>query len=239
MLAEGLESETSHSDGEYDFVLSAPEESWSGRIPVCQRPCSGILFDCLANFADTDVAWRQDANTGGAAARHEEQAGGHVSHSCLWTWWFFLGQLEIESVNRYKTGKRYKTKASEEVLDGVLVKEVVLDAVVALVQQLPVLGDEVSDWPGGKLLVEVVLHVVDQHLNVGVDPHLLLHFLGHSTPLFNGVVAWYVNHLDQMLVFLDVLASLSSTWRVCVSTFSMTWPKPARFSLDHRARIQF
>ena len=93
---------------------------------MCQRPCSGILFDCLANFADTDVAWRQDANTGGAAARHEEQAGGKVSHSCPWTRWFFLGQLEIEAVNRYKTGNRYKTKASEEVLDGVLVKEVVL-----------------------------------------------------------------------------------------------------------------
>ena len=84
---------------------------------MCQRPCSGILFDYLANFADTDVAWRQDANTRGAAARHEEQAGGHVSHSCPWTRWFFLGQLEIEPVNRYKTGNRYKTKASEEVLD--------------------------------------------------------------------------------------------------------------------------
>ena len=130
----------------------------------------------------------------------------------------------------------HKTKATEEVLDGVLVKEVVVDAVVALVQQLPVLGDEVSDWPGGKLLVEVVLHIVDQHFHAGVDPHLLLHFFGHSNPLFNGVVAWYVNHLDQMLIFLDVLASLSSTWRVCVSTFSMTWPKPARFSLDHHVQ---
>ena len=164
---------------------------------MCQRPCSGIPFDYRANLADTDVAWRQDANTRGAAARHEEQAGGKVSHSCPWTRWFFLGQLEIEPVNRYKTGKRYKTKASEEVLDGVLVKEVVLDAVVALVQQLPVLGDEVSDGPGGKLLVELVLHVVDQHFHVGVNRHLLPHLLGHSNPLFNGVVTWYVNHLEK------------------------------------------
>jgi len=72
----------------------------------------------------------------------------------------------------------HKTEASEEVLDRVLVKEVVLDAVVTLVQQPPVLGDEVSNWPGGKLLVELVLHVVHQHFNLGVDLHLLLHPFG-------------------------------------------------------------
>ena len=72
----------------------------------------------------------------------------------------------------------HKTEASEEVLDGVLVKEVVLDAVVTLVQQPPVFGDEVSNWPGGKLLVELVLHVVHQHFNLGVDLHLLLHPFG-------------------------------------------------------------
>ena len=38
----------------------------------------------------------------------------------------------------------HKTMALEEVLDGVLVKEVILDVIVVLVQQLAVLGDEVS-----------------------------------------------------------------------------------------------
>ena len=211
-------------------------QEWTGRIPVYQRPCSGIVFDCLANFADADVAWRQDANTRGAAARHEEQAGGHVSHSCLWTWWFFLGQLEIEPVNRYKTGKRYKTKASEEVLDGVLVKEVVLDAVVALVQQLPVLGDEVPDWPGGKLLVELVLHVVDQHFHAGVDPHLLLHFLGHSNPLFNGVVTWYVNHLEKLPFFPLNLKELIDHLSLWLVPAAWTWPLIIGVSLSARKR---
>jgi len=91
----------------------------------------------------------------------------------------------------------HKTKASKEVLNRVLVKDVVLDAVVALMQQLPVLGDEVADGPGGKLLVELVFHIVDQHFNVGVDLHLLLHPAGHLDPFLDVVVTWYVDHLDQ------------------------------------------
>ena len=43
---------------------------------------------------------------------------------------------------------------------------VVFDAILALVQQPPLLGDEVPDGPGRKLLVEGVLHAVHQHLNV-------------------------------------------------------------------------
>ena len=49
---------------------------------------------------------------------------------------------------------------------------VVFDAVLALVQQPPLLGDEVPDGPGRKLLVEGVIHAVHQHLNVWVNPHL-------------------------------------------------------------------
>ena len=130
----------------------------------------------------------------------------------------------------------HKTKATEEVLDGVLVKEVVVDAVVALVQQLPVLGDEVSDWPGGKLLVELVLHAVDQHLNVGVDPHLLLHFLGHSNPLFNGVVTWYVNHLEKLPFFPLNLKELIDHLSLWLVPAAWTWPLIIGVSLSARKR---
>ena len=104
----------------------------------------------------------------------------------------------------------HKTKASKEVLNRVLVKDVVLDAVVALMQQLPILGDEVADGPGGKLLVELVLHVVDQHLNLGVNPHLPYHPQGNHDPFQNAVVTWYVNYLDEtqrFSVFCGVLST--------------------------------
>ena len=128
-----------------------------------------------------------------------------MSHPCPWRW--RLGVVVVgpkpKLWPRPKPGfwdldtLGHKTKASKEVLNRVSVKDVVLDAVVALMQQLPVLGNEVSDGPGGKLLVELVLHIVDQHFNVGVDLHLLLHPPGHLDPFLDVVVTWYVDHLDQ------------------------------------------
>ena len=98
-------------------------------------------------------------------------------------------QTEIGSMN--------KTKAPEEVLQGDLVKEVVVDAVLGLVQQPSLLGDEVPDGPGRKLLVEGVLHVVHQHLNVQVNLHLLLHPPGQLNPILKAAVTWDVNHLNK------------------------------------------
>ena len=167
-----------------------------------------------------------------------------MSHLCPWRW--RLGVVVVgpkpKLWPRPKPGfwdldtLGHKTKASKEVLNRVSVKDVVLDAVVALMQQLPVLGDEVSDGPGSKLLVELVLHVVDQHLNVGVDPHLLLHFLGHSNPLFNGVVTWYVNHLEQLPFFPLNLKELIDHLSLWLVPAAWTWPLIIGVSLSARKR---
>ena len=144
-----------------------------------------------------------------------------MSHPCPWRW--RLGVVVVgpkpKLWPRPKPGfwdldtLGHKTKASKEVLNRVSVKDVVLDAVVALMQQLPVLGDEVSDGPGGKLLVELVLHVVDQHFNLGVNLHLRLHLQGSHDPFQNAVVTWYVNHLDQRFsVFCGVLSTFPCGW---------------------------
>ena len=129
-----------------------------------------------------------------------------MSHLCsgvgigFFLWWLNqLGDMDT-----------HKTKASKEVLNRVSVKDVVLDAVVALMQQLSVLGNEVSDGPGGKLLVELVLHVVDQHFNLGVNLHLRLHPQGSHDPFQNAVVTWYVNHLDQRQTFFQISKVLST-----------------------------
>ena len=131
---------------------------------------------------------------------------------------------------------RHKTKATEEVLDGVLVKEVILDVIVALVQQLPVLGDEVSDGPGGKLLVELVLHVVDQHFNLGVHPHLPIHPPGKRDPIHNVVVTWYVNHLEQLPFFPLNLKELIDHLSLWLVPAAWTWPLIIGVSLSARKR---
>ena len=139
-----------------------------------------------------------------------------MSHLCPWRWRLGVVVVGFVILPRPKPGfwdldtLGHKTKASKEVLNRVSVKDVVLDAVVALMQQLPILGDEVADGPGGKLLVELVLHVVDQHLNLGVNPHLPYHPQGNHDPFQNAVVTWYVNHLDEtqrFSVFCGVLST--------------------------------
>ena len=101
----------------------------------------------------------------------------------------FTIEIEIGSTN--------KTKTPEEVLEGDLVEQVVVDAVLGLVQQPSLLGDVVPDGPGRKLLVEGVLHVVHQHLNFQVNLHLLLHPTGQLNSIRKAAVTWNVNHLNQ------------------------------------------
>ena len=111
----------------------------------------------------------------------------------------------------------HKTQAPEEVLKRVLVKQVVLNAVLGLVKQNPFLGDEVANWPGSKLLVEGVLHVVHQHLNARVHPHLLPQPPGHINPLLKAAVTWDVNHLERQMMISqfsnpEKLATFPSGW---------------------------
>ena len=89
-----------------------------------------------------------------------------------------------------------------------LVKMAVFDAVLALVQQPPLLDDEVPDGPGCKLFVEGVLHVVHQqcwqHLNLWVNLHLLLHHPGHLDPILKAAVTWNVNHPNTFFFLLKL-----------------------------------
>ena len=124
-----------------------------------------IPFNFLTDLVNAYKAGISNANTRGAA---QQQANcGRMSHFSLWfRWATVIGICPNGGLNHIWIMNTHKSKAPEEVLYGGFVKQVIVDAVLGLVMQPPLLGDEVPDRPGSKLLVESVLHVVHQNLNL-------------------------------------------------------------------------
>ena len=119
-----------------------------------------IPFNSLANLSDTEETGGSNAKTRGEG--NEQTIRQTIRPSCEGTSWrnvkhcdecsrCFTIEIEIESTN--------KTKAPEEVLKGDLIEQVVVDAVLGLVQQPSLLGDEVSDEKSiDKALAEHYFH---------------------------------------------------------------------------------
>ena len=72
-----------------------------------------------------------------------------MSHFCYKPYrriWFYTNvRLLLRWLNQFRNMSTNETEAPEEVLNGLLVKEVVVDAVLCLVHQPSLFGDEVPD----------------------------------------------------------------------------------------------